>query len=224
MTGTVLYPGTFDAWTPPGSADYLDTSAIVHGDHHDNHIAALIALEQKLGRGTSYASGTVALLGTGGSASAWGQITSSYLAANAATKVAHQDITTTVNLTSSSAAIAPTSLTEFLTLVSGGGDLAIMGFCAVYCDLAGVNITLQATLLTAGGAVILDGKPAIVTANHSGVYYLLACTLHVPATTPLVAGTTYVAALRLGSPTTGVARTVSASGGNGSILAVESRR
>lgn len=224
MAGTVLFPASVDSWTRIGSADYMDTSAIVHGDHHNNHMTALERLDAKVGAGTSYASGTTALLGTGGTESAWGPITSSYLAANAATKVAHQDITTTVNLTSSSAAIAATSLTEFLTLVSGGGDLALTGFCSVYCDLAGVNITLQLTLLTLGGAVVLDGKPEIVTANHSGVYYPLTCTLHVPATTPLVSGTSYVAALRLGSPTTGVARTVSASGGNGSILAVESRR
>lgn len=80
------FPVTF-----PSALSITGTQTLEDVGHTDNlHIKdrdEIIAAQTKLGLGSSVASGTTALLGTGGTQSAWGQITNAYIAGTAAVAV-----------------------------------------------------------------------------------------------------------------------------------------
>lgn len=73
------FPVTF-----PSAVTTTPTTTLSAATHNDNlHIKdrdEIIAAQTKIGLGSSVASGTTVLLGTGGTQSAWGQITSGYIA------------------------------------------------------------------------------------------------------------------------------------------------
>lgn len=152
-------------------------------------------------------------------------ITTAKLAANAVTQLLHQTLTSTVTLTAASAPIPATALTETLTIVSGGGDLYIEAWASVYAGTAGMNAQLHVTLFASNGTtVILAGSDALITLNHSGVYYQIMASLHVPASQPLTSGTTYIAKAMLGSPNATGSQTLSFSGNNGKLTAIEGKK
>lgn len=80
------FPVTF-----PSALSVTGTQTLQDVGHTDNlHVKdrdEIIAAQTKLGLGSSVASGTTALLGTGGTQSAWGQITNAYIAGTAAIAV-----------------------------------------------------------------------------------------------------------------------------------------
>lgn len=77
------FPVTF-----PSALTTVPTTTLESAGHNDNlHVKdrdEIIATQQKLGLGSSTATGTLALLGTGGTQSAWGQITNTYVSGTAA--------------------------------------------------------------------------------------------------------------------------------------------
>lgn len=80
------FPVTF-----PSALSVTGTQTLQDVGHTDNlHVKdrdEIIAAQTKLGLGSSVASGTTALLGTGGTQSAWGQITNAYISGTAAISV-----------------------------------------------------------------------------------------------------------------------------------------
>lgn len=80
------FPVTF-----PSALSITGSQTLESVGHTDNlHIKdrdEIIAAQTKLGLGSSVASGTTALLGTGGTQSAWGQITNAYISGTAAIAV-----------------------------------------------------------------------------------------------------------------------------------------
>lgn len=125
------FPVTF-----PSAVTSTPTTTLSSAQHNDNlHVKdrdEIIATQTKVGLGSSVASGTTVLLGTGGTQSAWGQITSTYiaagsiatdrLAANATTQSVQKHATGPGTTTSSSYGTIPGMLG---TLVTTGGEVKI---------------------------------------------------------------------------------------------------
>lgn len=116
------FPVTF-----PSALSITGSQTLEAVGHTDNlHIKdrdEIIAAQTKIGLGSSVASGTTALLGTGGTQSAWGQITNAYISGTAAIAVSK---------------LAPASANGSILMTTAG--------TAVWALLANANVDAAAAI------------------------------------------------------------------------------
>lgn len=160
------FPVTF-----PSAVTSTPTTTLSSAQHNDNlHVKdrdEIIAAQRKIGLGSSVASGTTVLLGTGGTQSAWGQITSGYIAPGAVTAAALGTTAITQRLpvalgTSSPTTTSGTAVTiadPVGTIVTQGGDIYVHGHCAFTSNAANAIVGLHVRLDSGTFQGIAFGTP-----------------------------------------------------------------
>ena len=156
------FPVTFPSALTLVSTQTL--SDVGHADSlHNKDRAEIIATQTKLGLGSSVASGTTALLGTGGTTSAWGQITNAYLSGTAAVDVSK---------------LAPGS--NGSALVTNAGT-AVWGkittdHLAGTANIAASQLANGAAWVLLAGTILAAGAPSVAFTSISGSFRHLVLT------------------------------------------------
>ena len=141
------FPGAIDTLANPTATDFLDL--VDHAGQHGNANDAIEAIETKLGTGASTASSGTVLRGTGAGTTAFGQVASGDIAANAITTVKITDANVTT------AKIADASITA-----------AKLSTSAIFLDYA--QITTSFTTTTVGAYVDVTSLSVTVTVPAGG--------------------------------------------------------
>jgi hypothetical protein len=165
----MTYPLTIISDAALTSSDKQGTSTPTHRTRHNNLVADLTAVETKVGTGTSTPAANQVLRGTGAGTSAFGQVQTGDLAANAVTQAGFAQ----------GAADATTTSTSFVdiadlsvTLTTTGGPLLVIMTLPAQINIAsvlmsfGVKLDSGSTFATEALSKASSGAEDVITFLH----------------------------------------------------------
>jgi hypothetical protein len=118
---STAYPGALDAFANPTSTTKRNAAGFEHADMHADTNDATEAVETKLGTGASTPAANTVLRGTGAGTTAYGQVATGDVAANAVTQLGAATGSTSGPTTTSASYADLANMSVTLTAV--GGDL-----------------------------------------------------------------------------------------------------
>ena len=159
------YPGALDTVgnqlrTDIGPSDDLDASGKEHDEQHVNVNGAVVAVETKLGTGSSTASNGAVMMGTGSGTSAWDTSPSILGALTVGADGSGHDVT--FHSDTAGDALVWSSSAESLTITGTNGQTALA--------VADGDVTVADSLTVSGGLV----APLQITENTNTTYTFVA--------------------------------------------------